>query len=923
MTPAANLHRKKIFFSYSGPSRERVEQILERLKRKGYDTYLDRRGNRLGDPVSAKVESELQSSTLCLVYYSARYAVRHACQFELMQALTADRRSGGEARTLVINPETSKAHIRPAMLKDKLYVSDDSTDEALEQIVKEVELRLEKLSGTYQGINFNHLPRTVRGRSSVTPRVRRYGSMWALESALHARRYPLTHQPTNGIAVLTGLRGVGKTSLADDYVSHFAYEYQAVVRVDLTDATGTTAETALREAMTDANNELEASKGNVLVIVDNVPAGVPYQHFSAWIDSPELLLLVISEHAEYAKLGQEVRLAGLTDDEAIALFYLLHSFDQDDDAAKEQVRQLADAVDNHVMAVSVLAAAASSSLGLTTLTEHVGRVIDGSSDTTAKLSDLFADRFSALDEYQSSVLRLLAACGPAKVPARLIRDVLTKVGMDGSRVPDVMESLRANMFVRRQGQAWQAHGLVRQAVRRHLGEQAVDWLATSCAEYLAAVLCEGPEGHDPASWKLLVRHARYLLDQPVIAEATVKALLPIVAAELREEGHPASAARLLQRLIALGAETPDLAVDAASDHYDAGEYEEAEMIAGRTLTAEPTRANVLLSCVRAASLDALGRYNDAEPYWLRATVSQSLGVLSEAERVKVRLRWIRGQRLRGVLKENLPELEKVLAAASDLPESLGLLARIELAHIEMATDEQEKARTHAKQVLDHYRSVGRQNHAAAIEAAYVLATAQLRLQFTEFRAAPDRWKEAEDTFRRLAEKQEADLGSRNVDVLACRVNIDFALMSRGKPKEALESIKKLLPVLHGRLDERHPIVLREYFVQGLSHQQLADFDKAVDVLERAHSGQLAVLGIAHPETLQTQFEFAMALRLRDHGSDQRRAIALLDEVVERAKKITGWLNDLPWQAYTGAFAARWAPLWLLRRAHKDNHKHKW
>ncbi|MDX8035313.1 TIR domain-containing protein [Lentzea sp. BCCO 10_0856] len=923
MPPSANSSAKKIFGSYSGPALPRMEQILRRLKDKGYDTYIDRQGNRLGDPVSAKIESELQTSTICLVYYSERYGSRHACQFELMQVLSAERRAGGVARTLVINPEVNKEHIHPAVLKDRIFAPDNGSEAALAHIVEEVEARLAQLTGTYQGIDFSTLPRMVGGRPGVTPRVRRYSAMWRLERALHAQRYRLTHQPTNGIAVLTGLRGTGKTSLADDYVMHFAHEYQVVIPVDLAYAAGVTAQSALREAVTDANNKLQTSKGHALVVIDNVPAGVPPDFFTTSFDSPDVLLLIITEHTEYAPLGQEVRLGGLTDDEALELFYRLHRFDRDD-ATIDQVRQLAAAVNNHAMAVSLLAASATVRRGLTTLTEHVGRVLDGSSDTMTKLSDLFADRLNAVDDdYQRAVLRVLAACGPADVPARQIRHVLAKLGMDESRVVAALDSLQATMLVSAEDGVWHAHGLVRQAVRRHLGAKAVDWLASTYAGDLVDMLRVGRSRHDTRDWKLLVRHARHLVDQPAVAESTVKEMLPLIARELREEGYPASAARLLDRLFASGVSDPRLVIEAASDNYDAGQYEECLALTSKALTSGSTRANVLLSCVCAAALDALGRFTEAEPYWRRAVEPSDPDVLAESERVKVRLRWIRGQRLRGILKENLSELENVRAAATRLPEALGLLALIELAHIELATDSQDKARAHARQVLDHYQNKGQQHHAAAIEAEYVLATAQLRLQFTELKATPNRWAEAEATLRRLAGKLEAELGARNLDVLACKVNIDFALISQGEAKKALASTSALLPVLLGKLDEHHPIVLREYYVHGLAHQQLRDFDKGVEVLGRAHRGQLAALGIAHPETLQTQFEFAMALKLRDRDGDSKRANALVDEVAERAKLITGWRNDLPWQAFTAATLARYFPAAGLRWAHWLNHKHKW
>lgn len=455
---------KKIFISYSGSSFPRMEQLVARLESRGHPVFIDRHGNHLGDPVTAKIEEELRSSTICLVYYSQRYSVRHACQSELMHVLVADQREGGPARTLVINPEKTKAHIHPAVLKDQIFLSDDESDEALDRIIGEVELRLSRLADTFRGIDFGALPRMIGRRPDVEPRIRRYGAMWDLHTALHAQRYGLTHQRGNGIAVLTGLPGTGKTALAADYLLHFAHEYGLVVHVDLGDATGTTARTALSEAAARAQAELGASARQALVVIDNIPAGVPHGFFNAGFESVDVLMLLLAEHIEYATLGREVRLAGLTGYEAHELFRSLHPFDEHDETTNRLVEELLAAVDNHPMAVALLAGSATTQLGLTTLTEHVGRVLDGSSGTTAKVADLFTDQLETTDAHELAVLRLMAACAPSAVPVRLIRDMLAKLSLDPGRVPGVLERLRSRMLLGADRGAWSLPGLDRKSV---------------------------------------------------------------------------------------------------------------------------------------------------------------------------------------------------------------------------------------------------------------------------------------------------------------------------------------------------------------------------------------------------------------------------------------------------------------------------
>lgn len=167
-----------------------------------------------------------------------------------------------------------------------------------------------------------------------------------------------------------------------------------------------------------------------------------------------------------------------------------------------------------------------------------------------------------------------------------------------------------------------------------------------------------------------------------------------------------------------------------------------------------------------------------------------------------------------------------------------------------------------------------------------------------------------------------DILDRYVEVLATRVSIDFALISQGKAKEALANTTALLPVLDAMLDERHPTVLRERTTHGLAYSQLARFDEAVEALEHAHCGNLVALGITHPETLQTQFEYAIALKLRGRSGDIQRANTLFDEVRQRAKSVVDNRDERVFRAVVGATLARYMPAMLLRKAHRANHEHR-
>jgi len=96
-----------------------VDLIREELEARGRTVFMDRTEVQPGQGLSARIEEGLRNSTLFVVYYSPRYAMRHACQFELVHAYLADDKEGGPGRLMVINPENNRSHIAPVKLVDR------------------------------------------------------------------------------------------------------------------------------------------------------------------------------------------------------------------------------------------------------------------------------------------------------------------------------------------------------------------------------------------------------------------------------------------------------------------------------------------------------------------------------------------------------------------------------------------------------------------------------------------------------------------------------------------------------------------------------------------------------------------------------------------------------------------------------------
>ena len=393
----------------------------------------------------------------------------------------------------------------------------------------------------------------------------------------------------------------------------------------------------------------------------------------------------------------------------------------------------------------------------------------------------------------------------------------------------------------------------------------------------------------------LMRHAGSLASASEIEPADAVRLLRRAADHYDRRGEPVLSAPLRERLAGLD-RTPAAFADAAEARLAAGEYEIALDWAGRATGSGDPLADYRGRRALAQALDALGRYEDAEPHWHQLDAPPSTADPMVVLRTDVaRLRSLRLRGRMGEVKATAPEIvarAEALDSHSGGAFDLGRAAELDLARAEVLTDGQRRARLRAESVIDRYRERGLPEHARALEAQEVLAEARLTMHLWELNPDKDHWLRAEAELQALRDEYVDTYGRDNPLTLAAGVQYAYAVVSQGRRETGGAELDVLLPAVRRRLGPDHPLYYRALLLRGLIHAQLDQPAIARPLFEQALAGQKAALGLGHAHTLRTQYELAIALKLEDDP----RWRPLMEEVRERARAAVGRENDLYAQA---------------------------
>lgn len=906
-----------------------MRELHDALKKVGVTVFLDERDIRFAHSITRDIEDAMRRSMTMLLYYSESFVNRSACQFELHHAYLSALRTGEvERRILVINPDDPQIdHLMPLEMRAHRYWRTWSSKAELARLVDQLRQAVRQVDTPFSGIDF-----AARATTRQTSRdggtvafVGRYRDRWQIHSALHRGEQPLVETVTAPpVAALTGMTGIGKSSLVQVYVHDFGFLYQGgVYRITLTRAGGspelvrsTHTEQLLQladslgESVPDRSRpavlawwarRLELAGAPVLWVVDDVPGNLASDVLHELTPhAPDVRVLLIGQHAFPREFAQPVRLGPMTPDDGHELFTRDHPVaSTETNAVDEVVRRLG----GHPFAILLAAARARSREGLWRIQERMEHLTTDSSILGTAMRTVrhaIADLVGA----KRVILGLSAVCSAGPLPATLIRDVLEALApAEHEQTNVVLAQLDQAMLVEHQHRSWQIHQLVREAARQTLSEGELNTIAAVAAHKLMALAENGDKG--------LAEHAVALLDRTDGSPTYAVGLNTLAANHYESRGEPALAAHRYESLAALHPDDYDYLFKAARACQAAGHPDKALAHLDR-LDECPIDDLTALSAaaVRAAALDDKGKYLEAEAAWARIVNHPRLPAMPATEQIAIRTAHLHNRRLLGHFTEARTLGQRLVTEMNDpaLAEAL-IPLRLELAAIDLATEDQQGARALLQEILDHYHRRELPGHVNAVEAATLLYEGQLSVFILAKGPNLEVLANSATELRHQLTTARRDFGPHNVRTLAIAVRYMTVLVGLGDPDRVLRECSRLPQELAEDLGNEHRLHLRAVFLLGQAFSQRGDHAQAADAYRRALVGQQASLGPGHPETLMTTYELGVC---QWREGDRDAAQAAFRTVMKDAVEKVGRRNDLYGKAWTASTLSSFMPSPVFR-----------
>lgn len=364
----------------------------------------------------------------------------------------------------------------------------------------------------------------------------------------------------------------------------------------------------------------------------------------------------------------------------------------------------------------------------------------------------------------------------------------------------------------------------------------------------------------------------------------------------------AAAQLTAQEALALAPDSVDDLLTAAGTGIAAGGYGDA---AGHCLRAvqlaEQTgnyRAEYRARFLAAQAYDNLSRYLDADAIFYSGVDArhhaQPPDWMPAGERLRVQVQRVVGLRLRGKLTAALQVLESVLpllpnASARDAVTEPLPTAKLELTRLQLQQGRIRAARQTAADVVTAYQRLGMDGHPVCMDAIGLQAEAEMNLDLTEMHLDTEQWDRRQAELGEAYDGYRRTLGEDNPRTLAAALQRELALVSRGRPKQALAALADTERAIARVLGETHPLRYRACYAMGQAHGQLKDYPRQLAILQELLSSEVESLGPYHPDTLTTHLDVGIGLALTGQLVLGRRYV---DEAVRHIGDELSWRTEL-------------------------------
>jgi tetratricopeptide (TPR) repeat protein len=463
-----------VFISYAHADGVRVRKIADALRRAGLAVWFDETGIADFASINRGISQGLVESKALVAFYSKTYPLRRACQWELTAAFLAGQREGDPCRRiLVVNPEQDAGHIHPIELQDAKFSVAPPVDDpaALDEFAAAVRDRVGVLPGRLAEAQPERSPQWY-GMAGVgsTRFVGRVTEMWKIHSTLKSPDVPVISGPeAAGIACVTGLGGIGKSLLAEEYARRFGAAYPGGVfwlRAYGSDDTGAGMGTVEREAERQHQMKGFAAALGVVVeglsirelegmvsakieqrglpylwVVDDVPEGLDGLALRRWF-APHPLgrTLFTTRCREYGSLAGVLDLGVLPPEEGFALLTARRK--PRDGAEEREARGLVEDLGRHPLAIEVSAARLAKAEGLESFAgfrASLAREDRDALELAAKLADALPNgheksiagtllhSIGRLSEPARDFLRLAASLAVAPIRPLLVAGIFHRI----------------------------------------------------------------------------------------------------------------------------------------------------------------------------------------------------------------------------------------------------------------------------------------------------------------------------------------------------------------------------------------------------------------------------------------------------------------------------------------------------------------